>query len=119
MTEKKKPIRDWHLAVLVVSRGYSGFENKGELQSPYEEDSFVERDCMVWVCLRCEAHKTTPQLLHLRTYRHGIVIGLLLHASFHASTPASVLSSYCMYLCSIHSACVSHACTRRLDGTLG
>jgi hypothetical protein len=26
VTEKKKPIRDWHLAVLVASRGYSGFE---------------------------------------------------------------------------------------------
>jgi hypothetical protein len=29
--------------MLVASRGYSGFENKGKLQSPYEEDSFMER----------------------------------------------------------------------------
>jgi hypothetical protein len=38
VTEKKKPIRDWHLTMLVASCGYSGFENKGKL----EEDSFVE-----------------------------------------------------------------------------
>jgi hypothetical protein len=60
VTEKKKPIRDWYLAVLVASCGYSGFENKGELQSPYEEDSFMEGYHTVWVRLQCEAHKTTP-----------------------------------------------------------
>jgi hypothetical protein len=115
VTEKKKPIRDWHLAMLVASRSYSGFENRNELQSPHEEDSFVEGDRAVWVRGWCEAHKTTLRLLHLRTCRHGVAIGLLLHASFHASIPASGLSSCCVCLCSMRFACVCHASVMRLS----
>jgi hypothetical protein len=64
--------------VLVASRGYSGFENKGELQSPHEEDSFVKGTVVTNLdaasILRAKRNRTPfSQYLTERTGEQGAI----------------------------------------------